>query len=243
MSAPAKVQHTYDYAKFKSITGNRFLNPQHVKRVAESMREINLMQYQPVMINSKGYLIDGQHRVEAAKMLDEPVFYVEVPDLGLNEIRLLNSNMKAWSLRDYVSSYAKTGKKDYQILLDFSDRYKIPLTTSASILCGQAVGMGGGTMSNILRQGKFVIVSLKSAEILARKLKDIQPFTFSGAWRSREFIRALLFIYAKGASHVQLLEQLKKHGKFEVQPDHRAYILLLQDIYNYQKKGRLLLFV
>ena len=59
------VLSTTDYAKFKTLQGNRDVNKLHVSRLKESFKTAYLLS--PIVVNQYYEIIDGQHRYEAAK--------------------------------------------------------------------------------------------------------------------------------------------------------------------------------
>ncbi len=229
----SKVQSTKDYDRFKSMTGNRFLNPLHARKLAASISKNNLLPYQPVMISIDDYVIDGQHRIAACKLLKIPVPYIKIPKVNLDTIRQLNANMKAWSLRDFAESYAETGNQHYRSLLEFTDAAGLPLTTVAALLYGADIPVGGGKHAARIRDGEFKIRSAKMAEELMTQLREIKPFTEGALWKTREFIKAVNILYRKGAKHDQMVQKLNAWPtKLEKQGDYRKYLFLLQDVYN-----------
>lgn len=142
-SLPVKV--TKEYGKFKSILGNRVIFPSHVTRMAYAIKQKNLLEYQPILVNAAMYVIDGQHRLAAAKRLKIEIPYIVVPDTDLEDVRMLNSHLKSWSARDFADSYAKTGNKHYKELLAFIKKYEVHLMLAASILSGHT-DTGGGAL-------------------------------------------------------------------------------------------------
>lgn len=210
------------------------MNPQHVRRIADSMRQRNLMPYQPVITNEEMYVIDGQHRIEAAKMLKIDVHFIIIPNVDLATIRLLNANMKAWTARDFVESYSKTGNAHYTALLQFIDHYKIPLTAAAQILTDSLITLGGGKISTTIRNGSFEIKDLDGARKLMDFLKEIEPFTDAGVWRAREFMKAIVMLTKRGMKQKQLLDRFKRTGKhIKRMASAREYAFALADIYNH----------
>ncbi|MEQ9286955.1 MAG: ParB N-terminal domain-containing protein [Cyclobacteriaceae bacterium] len=83
------VFETNDYSSFKKIKGNRGIDPQHVNRLEHSFKKKHLKT--PILLNEKMEIVDGQHRVEAAKNLNLPVYYIIKENYGLDEARALNS--------------------------------------------------------------------------------------------------------------------------------------------------------
>lgn len=234
------IQTTRNYGQFRSLFGNRLLKPDHIKKLVKSMQEVNLMSFHPVLVTEDGYIIDGQHRIEAAKELGIDVHFITIPDASLQTVQLLNSNVKSWTMRDFCESYAKLGNENYVRLLAFSDRYNIPITVSANLLANKNVVTGGGAASDI-RDGTFHITNEENAKETMKRLSELQSFSDASCWRAREFIRSLVYMYSKGMKHYLLLEQLQKTGKrLQRQASNRDYLFQFLDVYNHGlKKNRL----
>jgi hypothetical protein len=53
---------TKDYARFKTLGGNRQLNELHLKRLLSSVMVKNLLFANPILVNEKFEIIDGLNR-------------------------------------------------------------------------------------------------------------------------------------------------------------------------------------
>ena len=71
-----KVYKTSDLSIFKQIDGNRVPNLQHIKRLADSIRVYG-MKCNPILVNERMEVIDGQHRLMAAKEVKSFVYYIK----------------------------------------------------------------------------------------------------------------------------------------------------------------------
>ena len=99
------MNQTTDYSLFKDVSSNRDVDRKHVKKLVNSIREKNLLEVNPIIVNEKLEVLDGQHRLEAAKQLKVPIYYVISSDVTHNDISRLNSNKKNWLLMDYINYY------------------------------------------------------------------------------------------------------------------------------------------
>jgi hypothetical protein len=66
---------TKDYGVFKTPRYQRPVEEYSVKKIMANIKEFG-GQIQPITVDPKGYVIDGQHRIEALKRLKMPVWYV-----------------------------------------------------------------------------------------------------------------------------------------------------------------------
>lgn len=238
------VQKTTDYDSFKNVRGNRFINQSHVGKLVKSIKQKNLLPYNPVMVSDNMHVIDGQHRIEACKKIGIPVYYIVIPGLKLNDIQELNYNMKAWSIRDFAESFAACGKNDYKKLIAFTDKYNIPLTTAATLLYGRMGGLAGGETSRLIRDGDFEVKNENNANMIASRIHDFKPHSDGGSWHTREFIRAIVQCYEKGAIHEEMIDKFKTFGfKIKKSRDYRVILMELEKIYNFKRREGKLSFI
>ena len=80
-----KVYKTNDLSIFKQIGGNRVPNLQHIKRLSQSI-SVYGMKCNPILVNEQMEVIDGQHRLAAAKEANSFVYFVVVKGLSLIHI-------------------------------------------------------------------------------------------------------------------------------------------------------------
>lgn len=109
------VYLTSDLTKFKQITGNRPHNPQHVKRLITSIKRYGVLQ-NPIIVNEHMVVVDGQHRLLAAKGASSGIYYIIVPNYGLDEVQVLNLNQKNW--KEEIS-YTAMQRWEYLLMLSY----------------------------------------------------------------------------------------------------------------------------
>ena len=61
-----QIHSTYDLSIFKILDGNRNINLGHVERLVKSIEENGFLKM-PIIVNDNFDVIDGQHRLMAAK--------------------------------------------------------------------------------------------------------------------------------------------------------------------------------
>ena len=116
-----KVYVTDDYSIFNQLNGNRKVMPRHVNEIVNSIKK-NGYYPVPILVDDDYNVIDGQHRLEALKQLNLPVYYVKNGFID-NDCIELNASSKNWNVIDYVKFYASKGLKDYQDLLNLWSPY------------------------------------------------------------------------------------------------------------------------
>ena len=106
-----KVVSTFKYEMFQFIEGNRDID--HEDRIEKSIRQSGLL-IQPILVNQQMQIIEGQNRYQACRNLGLPIYYVVQDDIGLDEVKSLNSASKNWTTKNYIHSFAAGDKKiDY----------------------------------------------------------------------------------------------------------------------------------
>ena len=150
------VQSTMDYGKFKTLVGNREVSEFNVKKLKESMSNRQLASI--AIVNEKMEIIDGAHRKRVCEELGLPFNYIVMDGYGIEEVHILNTNMKNWTNEDFVRQFSdrfENGEvvfSDYKVLVDLMDYEKIPMGKALVLLEN---GKKSGTES--LRGGSFTV--------------------------------------------------------------------------------------
>ena len=117
------IYETRDYEQFKTLLGNRDVEPERFKKIETAMRIKQLPI--PIVVNEKMEVIDGQGRLAVCKKHGFPISYIICDGLGIDDCVAANLNFTQWSSKDVVKRYAKTGGADYQRLLELVETYKV----------------------------------------------------------------------------------------------------------------------
>lgn len=115
-TAVGLIYTTNDYEQFKHLIGNRDVDGSRVKRIEESINAVGYVM-NPIVVNEKMEVIDGQGRLEVMKKMGLPVYYVVSEGAGVAECRQLNIGQKNWYPIDFIKSYADGGNENYERLL------------------------------------------------------------------------------------------------------------------------------
>ena len=116
------VYTTRDYSIFKRLVGNRDIPESRISKIVDSIQKIGWV-HNPIIVNEKMEVIDGQGRLTALQRLKMPVEYVIAPGAGNKECIYMNMNMVNWKLPDFIKSYAEQGNENYQRLLSLMEKY------------------------------------------------------------------------------------------------------------------------
>lgn len=186
-----KIHKTTDYTQFKTIKNNREILKSHIKNIVESIKEVNLLENNPILVNKEMEVLDGQHRLLAAKELKVPIFYTIIKGESGDAVRLINANLKHWSSPDYVRYFVGKGLPDYILIKDFMEKYGFSVSLSIAILSGKTIGMARSKYPRFKR-GLFQVDDVVFSREIARKVLEIAPYTSDKCWKNRDFVEAIV---------------------------------------------------
>lgn len=231
------VMKTNDYSKFKTKEGNRNLNELHLKRLLTSVKENDLLQANPILVNEHYEIIDGQHRFKVCEQLKKPIHYIVVKGLGLLQIQTLNANSKNWKMEDYVDGYCSMGLPEYCYLKSQMYKTNYGITILLSIF-----GELSGPHGNQLKDGNLKLLNKNRGLVILNWIQDWLQFYY-GANR-RSFVLALVALYkVQGYSHDKMMQKVKYQSTKLVDCiNTKTYIALLEEIYNYKERNEKLRF-
>lgn len=149
-----KVEVTKDYSKFKFLEENREITEQRVKKILDSISDVGYV-INPILVNEKMEIIDGQGRFMALKRLGLPQYYIMQAGLGVEECRRMNLNQTNWTMMDYINSYAKSGSADYLRLKDLIATHSLKPYHVITMISGKNGSIIGGNNRNLIMNGKF----------------------------------------------------------------------------------------
>jgi len=243
-----KVYKTSDLTIFKQIDGNRPPNPQHVKRLSDSIL-LNGMLCNPILVNENMTVIDGQHRLLASINVNSPIYYVILNGYSLNEVHTLNLNQKNWTKKDFIDGYANMGVQSYVKLRDFININKDYTFESCVSFCNNSSG-GSGSVSlarlkhqnsisvGILENGTWIGRDFDLGQEWANKINMIKPY-YNGYNRS-SFVGVMIALF-----HNENFDFNEFMHKLRLQPtalvdcaNRDQYRTLIEDIYNWRSRSK-----
>ena len=176
MNKEIKIHETRDYKLFKRLKGNRDITNKRVAIIKASIESVGYIS-NPIIVNEKMEIIDGQGRAEALRQLDMPVEYRVIENIGIEECRAMNLKPTSWSIKDFVKSYSEYGNDNYIRLEELVKLSGIPLSTVYA-LCMNTSRSGYSSQKD-LRNGTFVLsedTAKKVANVCEylKRFKDIQ---------------------------------------------------------------------
>lgn len=228
---PNKVESTTRYERFVLKRGNRPIRGRVVNLMAAIEKHNQLAEY-PILVSErqdgKLEIADGQHRFEAAKALKVPIFFIRSRQpLTIEQIAAANQLQKSWSMHDWLESWIGRGNREYQVLKEFCDTFRIPVTVGMEIT-GTAYG---GNQNDNFKQGKFRIENLQFGQTVGHVLGALRGHLPVADLR---FVRAVVRVLKiKQISIDRLIKKLVSHASmFERQASWMKYVELMERLYN-----------
>ena len=235
--AVASIYITNDYDKFSFIDGNRNVRPNHVEKLCNSFREVQLGV--PLVVDEHYRIYDGQNRFMAIKSLDLPIYYQIIDRMTLRMLQLLNSCSSNWTTSQYCNSYCELGHPEYYKYRSFKKKYKFGARESMNLLAGT-----NANREQIFADGKFVCKDYKNAIKRAEMLTELKPYV--RFYKKREFVNAMVMLFNNRIyDHSRFVRKLKKRpAELTEQGTKTDYLKVVEKIYNWNelKKNKVRLF-
>lgn len=239
-----QIQKTKDYEMFKIMEGNRHIDRYHLKKLTAAIEKDNQLAVHPIIVNKDGYVIDGQHRLNAAKTLGIDIYFIksdEVTDLHVIDG---NVNQKSFEVENYIDYFAIKDKKIEYIQL--KDMMKATGLKPKALLT-LIIGIVSPNILEFLKTGKFKFPqNQEPLEVLNfyldfmsyvkdKRLKPQSMFT------NHNFTRALRWLQKTTGFESSIFFKKLDMRWFDLKPQRTAddWYSLLINIYNFKNHSRL----
>lgn len=130
-----QILETREYEMFEKLPCNRQLHEGNIKKIQKSIAEENLLKERPILVDENLCVIDGQHRLEAARRMGISIWYQITEKNNLKNLILYNNNNKSWGIEDYLNFYShQDGYESYKELDKFITKHMIDANIALHIL-------------------------------------------------------------------------------------------------------------
>lgn len=233
-----KIYTTFDYDKFKTLVDNREVKQRTTSKIIESIHKVGYIT-NPIIVNERMEVIDGQNRLEALKELNMPVDYIVVEGATIKHCRALNINQSNWTTMDYIRSYADGGNASYRYLVAMLKAF--PKRRLTSILFATS----GYIKLNTIREGGFKCdaETYNKAYKSLRYLNDLSPALNKVEGRLDYLECAILYAYSVDEINTdKLANNFRKYAHL-VNPIASLEMAIdeLERIYNYRNRDKVYL--
>lgn len=196
ISKDQTIHKTTDYTIFSQDDYQREISERHVKKLMIAIKENNRLHLHPLIVCRhersliKFKVVDGAHRLRAAKNLTLPIYYV-IDEKPLPSSIITDQVQKSWGLPDYMFHYIKLGSKDYLKFSLLNVKFHNQFSSLFSLL-------GPSKIKNAEKFKKGTLSIPNCIENFVYETQDARDEIKKDKMRtlySRDFIRAWFFIY------------------------------------------------
>lgn len=230
------VYQTKDYSLFSSMDGNRRINELNLKRLIRSIND-ELLQV-PIIVNEKYQVIDGQHRLEACKKLEMPIYFIVVSGYDLDHVHKLNAIGKRWSMTDYIDGYCSTGNESYLLAKQFLKKYPFSVNVSLSLLLNKTYN-AGSKIHEIIKSGSLKL-NVKEYERACEKANQIMRVApYYDGYKRKTFVLAMIKLLSNPNFDLETFIQKLKYQSMKMVDCTKSsnYLKLIEEIYNFKSRG------
>jgi hypothetical protein len=244
-----KVYMTKDYESFNKVAGNRNLKKSHLFKLEKSMKENPLIS--PICCNEKFEIIDGQNRKEVCSKLDLPVYFYVIPDYGIKEVQIFNTNISNWQKSDYLEMHCQAGLPEYLKFRNFMRKYPYFSIQTCMLLltlnnapgartnkeAASETNKYGAWNAKLFENGELQIPDFALSCAIAEKIKNFQPYTKE--WNKNRFIAAFMGVLTFDYyNHDEMIKKMENnHLTINICPTTLKYREAIEEVYNYKRSA------
>lgn len=237
----AEVYSTTEYGMFKRLPGNRNVEELRIKKILQSIEKVGFV-LNPIIINERNEIVDGQGRFEALKRKGLPIPFIRVPGIGTDECIAMNINMTNWKLMDYVKSYAEMGSSDYIRFGELVEQYH---HFSINVITNSITGKIEGESKRI-RDGEFKCddESYRNAINILGYLTRFKDILKNVGGNLERYYFALAFCYTHPLVSNERMVQMVSAKVLELHPvtNIKQAFEELEKVYNFRSRDKVYLF-
>lgn len=233
-----KLQTTTNYEIFEVCHFNR--DVRKLDSLKESMSKHGFISAYPLHCTrgEKGRLIvkAGHHRLECAKALKIPVFYVVTQDSA--SIHELERATRSWTYKDFVLSHARAGSVAHIEIVNYCKRTGISFGQATSMLAGESA-----SSHNMTERGKDATLVLKNSDhaenvaeiVISMKNSGV---TFANSMNCVNAICCVLYVaeFEKDVFCHRVASNLNLMVK---QATYAQYLDLIERVYNHGARNKI----
>lgn len=236
-----KTYKTKDYELFKFLSYNRKVNESHVQKLMKSISKRNMLSGYPIKVTKNLEIIDGQHRLKAAKNLGVDIYYTVDENFHEMDVMTINVNQKSWAVDDYVDFWRQKGMVEYIKLYEMMQKYGYKAYIFLMWFTDDSMGLYNKFKNGDLELNKDPKIT--TAFLLMRALCDLMrnnPKIHRNIYNQRAFHKACKrFFMNQHINGEKFLRQYEKYPySIQYRNDFNNYLEQLVNIYNYNSSSR-----
>ncbi len=162
----------YPINELKMASVNREITLSHAENFKSKLVDYGWLM--PIVVSSKGDVIEGHHRIESAKLLKQntlPAYIINWVNTSKESEHLkciisLNNGNRAWSMLDYLKAFSNYSE-DYKIV------YDAYISNSNNVSVGNVINIFFKQNNKQFKKGTAIIEDLEFAKYLLHSLSDL----------------------------------------------------------------------
>lgn len=233
-----KIFETDEYQMFNFKEENRNLDNLRVNALMNQLKKDG-RQLQPIIINKKFEIFDGQHRYQALKNLGWKIKYFIDEELVTENIISINTSQIKWQTPDYLHKQSVENNQYAKKLIDIQNSLGFTAPVSLRAICGKNVS------DKVIRSGNYDFTAEQYNEGL-KKLKwlanlETEILKTRTIASKRAFERTLLKVLDLANIDSKRLYNniVKKYGERKYKYGNLEECeQAIEDIYNYNESDK-----
>jgi hypothetical protein len=224
---PTVLQPQRNYQDYSLDITNRDLHGNRVDRLVETIVSINLLDLYPIVTTIDKIILDGQHRLSAAKAVPTPFYALSGGDISIEDIAEANLHTFRYDSKDALLLYSAIGGESYRYLRNFLEKYPfLGLLQAARLLDGPITTAG-------FHDGSFAIRRPNYADLVARRIQDFMSVAkWVGSSKLRETVANLT--QNPAYEHARMISRLRAAPyKLKKVANQEDAMIMMTEIYNY----------
>lgn len=238
------VEKTSNYDQFQYLQGNRPIDKYHLKKLKASIEKNNHLNLHPIIVNDKFEVIDGQHRLNAAKELGYEVYYIRSSTIEDDHLIDCNVNQKSFEVENFIDFFAIKEKKEEYIKL----KQMLKSTgLKPKALLTLILGVVSTNLLEFLKTGKFIFPPKENVMEVLDFYQDFMTYANDkrlkpkGMFTNHNFTRSLRWLHKTTGFDKSLFFKKLDLRWFDLKPQRTSeeWYELLISIYNFKNHNRL----
>lgn len=238
-SIVASVFQTNRYSMFKKLEQNRDVEGDRIDRLVASFGEKEILN--PVVVNEKMEIIDGQGRYEACKILGLPIKYIISEGATVEDCIRMNRYNSKWTMDDYIASWSKNKDKaiseNYRNLIRCMENIGTKNVARTLRLAGR--GVGAQNKTDVVQGGKLVFTEedIRTAErINGMGLEIANALNEVNRLNEAYWTGIKVMVETKGYDHERMVRNCRlTRGNYAQASNLENQLKEFSRIYNYKR--------
>jgi len=234
------IHTTKEYEKFIFRKDNRAkICYLHVENLKKLIKQKNLLDKRPIIVNKDMEVLDGQHRLLAAKELEVEVHYTVLEENDILDLIALNTS-KNWKNIDYLNFFCFHKYQEYIKLKEFIEKNNLTLKIGINLAMGISKhGLKDFKSGNFVFGNSLVGLDIYKCNETVNRIKllkgSFQWLTSTRFWNPLlRLIKHPEFDFDKWIKNIELFVD-----RITQKATETGYLVMFEDIYNYRNTNKI----